>query len=444
MAGLKKTTKKQQKRIEELERQVENFIKVLEGVKVGEPLRNSIIVGVIVTLVVEAISLLLISAFSVTTKEIHEIYQRVATMEDGFRVFAEKIGMTEEEYGKWEKKLLPNSWMKDLVTEKKQDKEVFNAYLDSMFNILNSIDNVSMPAKREAEKGWFGSGPMDTIRDLANRFVPDMNILPDAWLMEGAPGSKIPSDSSDNESQKEKQNELNEEIKALLGGAINNLIDENYDRAQENSLEKEVPPEKHSGDFQIEKINYDTTPPPTITEADAELIADKIIAKLNDEKAIESKEKTAEEKGLVTTPPVEVVNAVVEEVRAGFENILNAFAASQTNLDPTAGDEKILTVSLTNENSKNISTMIVTQLNEENAIKPMEKTPEGVTNEELGIEVRDSKRSLKNEIDDLKSKIDFLIKLIGKKAMTFDDIYNMLARRMAHDHEMKTGRKIIY
>ena len=88
--------------------------------------------------------------------------------------------------------------------------------------------------------------------------------------------------------------------------------------------------------------------------------------------------------------------------------------------------------------------MIVTQLNEEKAIESIEKTAEGVTNEDLGIEVRDSKRSLKGEMTDIKTQLDFLIKLIEKKAMTFEDIYQMLARRMARDYEMQTGRKVKY
>jgi len=453
---------KTHKKIEDINRQTQNIRDKIRELQPDGITFNAVLSGIIAAVIVEGVSLMLVSFFNVTTKEIHEIYKRVATMEDGFQEFAEKIGM--KDYGFWEEKKDPDSWMKNLLKDKEIDKEVFNAYLDAMFNILNDIDNVNMPAKREAEKSWFGemfsnfgSGPMDAIRDLANKFMPDMNILNDGLLMEGTTGGEIPSDSSDNESLNEKQNELNEEIKALLGGTINSLIDENYYRAQEKTLEMEVPPEKHSAEIQIEKINYDTAQTPTITEADAELIADKIIAKLNGEKATKTTDVVSSDGvaklailtnlgvDATATPHVDEVDNLatfMDNFNEVSGNLITAVEVLQKNVDPAAGEGNILPISLSEEDKIFISTQIAEKLNEEETIEPVEQPAEGVTNEELGVEVRDSKRSLKGEIGDIKAQLAVLLKLIEKKAMTFEDIYQMLARRMARDYEMQTGRRV--
>ncbi len=59
---------------------------------------------------------------------------------------------------------------------------------------------------------------------------------------------------------------------------------------------------------------------------------------------------------------------------------------------------------------------------------------------DLGIEVRDSKRSLQFDINEVKAKLDRLIKEIEKKAMTFDQIYDMLCIRIVREHRNSTGR----
>jgi superfamily I DNA and RNA helicase len=131
----------------------------------------------------------------------------------------------------------------------------------------------------------------------------------------------------------------------------------------------------------------------------------------------------------------------MEEIRNGFNNIMSAFA-SQAGGGPEAGVGKILTVSLTDENANNISTMIVNKMNEEKAADPAEVDKKGVSHDDLGIEIRDSKRSIISEIDSVRSAIEALIKEIEKKAMTFDQIYKKLCVTMIRDHKRMTGRNI--
>ncbi|MBN1574445.1 MAG: hypothetical protein JW984_14705 [Deltaproteobacteria bacterium] len=133
--------------------------------------------------------------------------------------------------------------------------------------------------------------------------------------------------------------------------------------------------------------------------------------------------------------PADEVN-IMEEIRNGFNNIMSAFASQ-------AGEGKILTVSLTDESANNISTMIVNKQNEEKGVEQAGKEQQAaVTNEDLGIEIRDSKRSVKSDIAEIKSLLNKLIDVIEKKAMTFDDIYNKLCLRMIREHRNSTGRMI--
>ncbi|MBN1573410.1 MAG: hypothetical protein JW984_09475 [Deltaproteobacteria bacterium] len=61
---------------------------------------------------------------------------------------------------------------------------------------------------------------------------------------------------------------------------------------------------------------------------------------------------------------------------------------------------------------------------------------------DLGVEVRDSKRSIISEIDSVKSALEALIKEIEKKAMTFDQIYKKLCVTIVREHRNATGRII--
>ncbi len=228
---------------------------------------------------------------------------------------------------------------------------------------------------------------------------------------------------------KEDKKELEESIKKL-------------DEAQ-NNLMKTAEIAKSSDDLiksaiQEKKIS-------TINES-LDLLQKKVDAMIGEENTLPATSTNEEVDNTAPLPSEEVANmtTLYNNLNEVSGSLITAVEILQKNVDPAAGNENILPISLSEEDKIFISTQIAEKLNEEEEIVPAENAVEGVTNEELGIEVRDSKRSLKGEISDLKSKIDFLIKLIGKKAMTFDDIYNMLARRMAHDHEMKTGRKIIY
>ncbi|MBN1574352.1 MAG: hypothetical protein JW984_14225 [Deltaproteobacteria bacterium] len=71
-----------------------------------------------------------------------------------------------------------------------------------------------------------------------------------------------------------------------------------------------------------------------------------------------------------------------------------------------------------------------------------EKAGQGVSHDDLGIEIRDSKRSIISEIDSVKSALEALIKEIEKKAMTFDQIYKKLCVTIVREHRNATGRII--
>ncbi len=60
--------------------------------------------------------------------------------------------------------------------------------------------------------------------------------------------------------------------------------------------------------------------------------------------------------------------------------------------------------------------------------------------DDLGVDVRDSKRSILGDIDSVKSALEALIKEIEKKAMTFDQIYKKLCVTIVREHRNATGR----
>lgn len=67
----------------------------------------------------------------------------------------------------------------------------------------------------------------------------------------------------------------------------------------------------------------------------------------------------------------------------------------------------------------------------------VEKVADAVTYEDLGIEVRDSKRAMQSDINEVKAKLDKLTKVIEKRAMTFDEIYKKTGERL--ERELKWG-----
>ena len=123
-------------------------------------------------------------------------------------------------------------------------------------------------------------------------------------------------------------------------------------------------------------------------------------------------------------------------------NLITAVEVLQKNVDPAAGNENILPISLSEEDKIFISTQIAEKLNEEEAIEPIEQPAEGVTNEELGIEVRDSLRAIKEDIAENKNILIKIIRAVREKAMTFDQIYFGVFDRLAREYESETGRRV--
>lgn len=106
----------------------------------------------------------------------------------------------------------------------------------------------------------------------------------------------------------------------------------------------------------------------------------------------------------------------LEEIRLGLQSVFQT--GGEENAGVTPGEKfDIIEAKLT-----------------DNEIKLAEKT------NDLGVEVRDSKRSVQSDIADVKAKLDVLIKVIEEKAMTFDEIYKKFGYRLARDHRNKTGR----
>jgi hypothetical protein len=61
----------------------------------------------------------------------------------------------------------------------------------------------------------------------------------------------------------------------------------------------------------------------------------------------------------------------------------------------------------------------------------------GVSHDDLGIEIRDSKRSIMSELTEMKNLLKKLIEVIEKRAMTFDQIYNKFGARLLREHRWK-------
>lgn len=136
--------------------------------------------------------------------------------------------------------------------------------------------------------------------------------------------------------------------------------------------------------------------------------------------------------------PAEQVN-IMDEIRNAFNNIVSSFGlhAGEGSVE---NEGKILTISLTDENANNISTMIVNKMNEEKTVETEQEAGQTVSHEDIGIEVRDTKRAVQGDIAEVKSLLTKLIDVIEKRAMTFDDIYKKFGYRLARDHRTKTGR----
>jgi tetratricopeptide (TPR) repeat protein len=378
--------------------------------------------------------------------EVSKIYDYTHDTRENLKKVMKKLGVV---YEHEKPKEFQNNWEKTTESFKRTNDSLDEA------RILNSEMAIAVSEETNEMIGKSLESTGDTIKELGKPFVEDnmrdsdmsVRVVNKTWeeyksardLVREAKAFNIEGIAAMNKSINSKAKELYEKTIEIY---------KKYPQTFKIPMVEESTTPKDGGQAKadMEKVSVkltketDTTLP-TITEADADLIADKVIAKLNDEKAIESAEKATD---MVSNEEVDNMTTLYNNLNEVSGNLITAVEVLQKNVDPAAGNENILPISLSEEDKIFISTQIAEKLNEEEEIVPAENAVEGVTNEELGVEVRDSKRSLKGEISDLKSKIDFLIKLIGKKAMTFDDIYNMLARRMAHDHEMKTGRKIIY
>ena len=312
--------------------------------------------------------------------------------------------------------------------------------------------------------GWVWEYLTSTVGLKQDRILEGIDIL--KTYMEKAPGFV-------------KEEDINTEWDTVVHSRLRELFEKSVDVQNQSNfiylgipasdykkLEEDFRKEEESkGDYkaseedlEIEEVTPEIVIGNVVTSDDIKAIKEDIdninttLEKMN--KLIEElKTKQPEEEGktpadtsmiegefMPASLPADEVN-MMEEIRNGFNNIMSAFA-SQAGGGPEAGEGKILTVSLTDESANNISTMIVQKQNEEKALEPAEVDKKGVTNDDLGIEIRDSKRSLKFDINEVKAKLDRLIKLIEEKAMTFDDIYNKLCLRMIREHRNATGRII--
>jgi hypothetical protein len=160
---------------------------------------------------------------------------------------------------------------------------------------------------------------------------------------------------------------------------------------------------------------------------------------------------TTNVKGLadgLTGENAEEIKSAVNQFGQFSENAMNVIAAFNQAGSPMSapgieGEVVPASFTFTEDQAKLIAQQIMTQLQVDGETGDVaEKTGETVTNDDLGVEIRDSKRSILSEIDSVKSSLDALVKEIEKKAMTFKDIYKKLCVTIVRDHKRMTGRNI--
>ena len=119
----------------------------------------------------------------------------------------------------------------------------------------------------------------------------------------------------------------------------------------------------------------------------------------------------------------------------------NVSEAPMLTSTPTAEKLAVPAV-LTITDAKLVANEVIAQLTGAVAAGSGESAAGAVTNKDLSNEIKDVKATKQDDIVSIKDQLAVLIKLIKEKALTFDDIYKMLARRMARDYEMQTGRRV--
>lgn len=386
------------KKLDKNQKEITEKLDKLSGVT-----KESIYSGIIAATIVEAVSLLLVSMYSVTTKEIHEIYKRVVNMEEGLEKIAGLLGT---EYGDYDKRKIPPTWLEETYEKITKNRASLDKNLDAMFGMLYEIDKLSISEKQVEEKGWFGK----TIENFKNKIssfsFPEIDMLPQTKFMEGAPGGKIPDDGSGKEyldeedkSKLEEIKELNEESKELIKGVIDKLIDQNYNSTKENIEAMPVPHGEPHYDNYFETASYDITGDPGNL--------------LFDVKEVSTKMPT-----------------VMEILR-----FLRASVESPKELDTTQ------VTNISEADAELIAEKVFAKMQGGEKAEITEKTEDAVTNEDLGIEVRDSKRSIMGLLNEIKNLIASLIKVIEKRALTFDEIYTKFGKRLEREVRDSRGRR---
>ncbi len=132
----------------------------------------------------------------------------------------------------------------------------------------------------------------------------------------------------------------------------------------------------------------------------------------------------------------------VREVATKMTTVMETLQFVKTSVELPNDSDTAMSTTISEADAELIVDKFFAKLQGEKTVDSPGKNEEAVSHEDLGIEIRDSKRSVKSDIAEIKSLLNKLINFIEKRAMTFDQIYDNLCIRIVREHRNSTGRTL--